>query len=45
MLRTSSAEVRQKKSFREMQIAQPPKQLKGWLRLQMTDIYHIYNYV
>ena len=28
-----------------MRIAQPPRQLKGWLRLQMKDFYHIYNFV
>ena len=28
-----------------MQIAQPPRQLFGWLRLQIKDIYHIYNVV
>ena len=38
MLKTSSAEVRQKKLYREIQIAQPPIQLQGCLRLQMKDI-------
>ena len=28
-----------------MQIAQTPRQYKGWLRLQIKDIYHIYNFV
>ena len=42
MLRTSSAKVRRKKRCREIQIAQPPRQLLG---LQMKDIYHIYNFV
>ena len=28
-----------------MQIAQPLRQLQGWLRLQMKDIYQIYNFV
>ena len=28
-----------------MQIALPPRQLEGWLWLQMKDIYYIYNFV
>ena len=35
----------EKKLSREIQIAQPPIQLQGCLRLQMKDICHIYNFV
>ena len=28
-----------------MQIAQPPRLLYVWLRMQMKDIYRIYNFV
>ena len=28
-----------------MQIAQPPRQLQGWIRLQMKDIENTYNIV
>ena len=34
-----------KKICREIQIAQLPRQLQTWLRLQMNHIYHIYNFV
>ena len=43
MLRTFTAEVQQKKISREIQIAQPPRQLQGCLRFQMKDVCHIYN--
>ena len=39
LLRTSSAEVWQKKLCTETQIAQPPRQLQEWLWWQMKDIY------
>ena len=34
-----------KKLSREIQIAQPPKELQGCLRLQMKDIGHNYYFV
>ena len=41
----NSLKKKLKKRCREMLIAQPPRQVSGWLRLQMKDFYHIYNFV
>ena len=42
MLRTSPAKVCKKKKCTEMHIAQPPRQLQGFLVFQMKDIWRIF---